>query len=149
MLVSKSFLVMFVALLGLGVLGGCQQSYSQEHLVGTWKGSGHTINSSGQSHTSKYLVLDVNDVGLVEGVSGWSLLEGPGGHVGDASADRSEERIIGTFVPSTGEVHLVETEENGYLHGTLLDEGRLQMVLVQPGKKPVASNFILVKVEED
>jgi len=52
-------------------------------------------------------------------------------------------------VPETGEIHLVETEENGYLHGTLIGQKRIRMVLVQPGEKPVASSFILVKAEAE
>jgi|GEM_PF-5311332 len=30
----------------------------------------------------------------------------------------------------------------------MLDQQRIQMVLVQPGEKPVASSFILIKVEK-
>ena len=131
------------------VLGGCQHTHSPEDLNGTWKGTGHTINSSGRSHTHKYLVLEVDENGLVDGTSGWRLREGPGGHSGDTKVTQSEERLVGTFVTETGEVHLVETEENGYLHGTLLGPQRLRMVLVQPGEKPVASSYILVKVAEE
>ena len=131
------------------LLAGCQSALSHEDLSGTWKGAGHTINSRGQSHTHKYLVLEVNENGLIEGSSGWELIEGPGGHDGDTPSRRSEERIIGVFVPDTGEIHLAEMEEHGRIHGTLLDERRIRMVLVQPGVKPVASTFILTKVEED
>lgn len=137
------------ALGGAVALGGCQQPHSHEHVTGTWEGTGHTINSSGRSHTNKYLVLEVDEQGLINGTSGWKLIEGPGGHDGDASSTQSEETLVGTFVPATGEIHLVETEENGYLHGTLLDQQRIRMVLVQPGEKHVASTFILTKVEED
>lgn len=63
-----------------------------------------------------------------------------------------EEPLVGTFVPETGEIHLVETEENeenGYVHGTLIDRHRMRMVLVQPGDKPVASSYVLVKVDSE
>ena len=55
-------------------------------------------------------------------------------------------------MPETGEIHLVETEENeenGYVHGTLIDRHRMRMVLVQPGDKPVASSYVLVKVDSE
>lgn len=143
------------SLIGLGLclapfgLGGCQQSMTHEDVTGTWKGTGHTINSRGRSHTTKFLVLEVDENGLIEGTSGWKLIDGTGGHDGDVPSTGSEERIIGAFIPATGEIHLVETEENGRLHGTLLDERRMRMVLVQPGSKPVASAFLLTKVVED
>jgi hypothetical protein len=149
MSILKPILILPATLWGALALGGYQQPHSHEHLNGTWKGTSHSINSSGRSHTTKYLVLEVDEQGLIEGTSGWSLLEGPGGHSGDASSTQSEEKIIGTFVPATGEIHLVETKENGYLHGTMLDQQRIQMMLVQPGEKPVASSFILIKVEEE
>lgn len=131
------------------VLGGCQHTHSHEDLNGTWKGTGHTINSAGRSKTNKYLVLEVDENGLIEGTAGWRLIEGAGGHSGDMKVNQSEERLVGTFVPETGEIHLVETEENGYLHGTLIGQKRIRMVLVQPGEKPVASSFILVKAEAE
>ena len=134
---------------GAFTLGGCQQSVSHEHLTGTWEGTGHTINSAGRSHTTKYLVLEVDERGLIEGTSGWKLIDGPGGHDRETASVGNEERIIGTFVPATGQIHLVETGEHGHLQGTLLDRSRIRMVLLQPGEKPVASTFILMKVEED
>lgn len=149
MSIPKPFLITPAVLWGALALGGCQQPHSHEHVTGTWEGTGHTINSSGRSHTNKYLVLEVDEQGLVKGTSGWKLIEGPGGHEGDTASTKSEETVVGTFVPATGEIHLVETEENGYLHGTLLDQQRIRMVLVQPGEKHVASTFILTKVEED
>lgn len=130
-------------------LGGCQQTTSHEDITGTWKGTGHTINSRGRSHTATFLVLEVDENGLIEGTSGWKLIDGTGGHDGDVPSTENEERIIGAFVPATGEVYLVETEENGRLHGTLLDERRMRVVLVQTGDKPVASAFVLTKVVED
>lgn len=143
--------VIAALVLCFGTLGvaGCGKSLTHSDVTGTWKGTGHTINSRGRSHTSKFLVLEVDENGLVEGTSGWELLEGPGGYDGDSPSVGSRERIIGTFVPSTGEIHLVETEENGQLHGVVLDERRIRVVLVQPGSKPVASAFILTKVPED
>lgn len=130
-------------------LGGCQKTISHEDVSGTWKGTGHTINSRGRSHTNKYLVLEVGEDGLIEGIYGWKLIEGKGGHDGDALSTGDEEKLIGAFVPSTGEIHLVETSENGKLHGTMLDARRLRVVLVQAGERPVASTFVLTKVEED
>lgn len=131
------------------LLGGCQHTHSHQDLNGTWKGTGHTINSAGRSKTNKYLVLEVDENGLIEGTAGWRLIEGAGGHSGDVKVKQSEERLVGTFVPETGEIHLVETEENGYVHGTLIDRQRMRMVLVQPGDKPVASSYILVKVDSE
>ncbi|MHC4247222.1 MAG: hypothetical protein ACYSUU_10515 [Planctomycetota bacterium] len=131
------------------LLGGCQHTHSHQDLNGTWKGTGHTINSAGRSETNKYLVLEVDENGLIEGVAGWRLIEGAGGHDGDVKVKQSEERLTGTLVPETGEIHLVETEENGYVHGTLIDRHRMRMVLVQPGDKPVASSCILVKVDSE
>ena len=149
MSISKPFMITSAVLWSALALGGCQQPHSHEQVTGTWEGTGHTINSSGRSQTNKYLVLEVDEQGLVKGTSGWKLIEGPGGHEGDTPSTQSEETLVGTFVPATGEIHLVETEENGYLHGTLLDQQRIRMVLVQPGEKHVASTFILTKVEED
>jgi hypothetical protein len=141
-------LALFV--IGSGIVGsGCQQTHSHEHVTGTWEGDGPTINSLGRSHTSKYLVLEVDENGLIEGTSGWKLNDGPGGHDGDEPSIGNEERVIGTFVPATGEIHLVETGENGHLRGTMLDRGRIRMVLLQPGEKPVASSFVLTRVEGD
>ena len=142
-------IAVFIICFGTVGLGGCQKSATHADVTGPWKGTGHTINSRGRSHTSKVLVLEVDGNGLIEGTSGWELLEGPGGHDGDTPSIGSEERIIGTFVPSTGEIHLVETRENGQLHGVFLDERRIRMVLVQPGPKPVASAFVLTKVSDD
>lgn len=101
------------------------------------------------AHTNKYLVLEVGEDGLIEGTSGWKLIEGEGGHDGEALSTGAEEKLIGAFVPSTGEIHLVEMSENGQIHGTMLDARRLRVVLVQPGEKPVASAYVLTKVEED
>ena len=81
------------------VLGGCQHTHSPEDLNGTWKGTGHTINSSGRSHTNKYLVLEVDAHGLVERTPGWRLREGPGGHSGDTKLNQSVRN--GSSAPSS------------------------------------------------
>jgi len=62
------------------LLGGCQHTHSHQDLNGAWRGTGHTINSAGRSETNKYLDLEVDENGLIEGVAGWRLLEGAGGH---------------------------------------------------------------------
>lgn len=91
----------------------------------------------------------MDENGLIEGGAGWRLIEGAGGHDGDVKVKKSAERLVGTFVPETGEIHLVETEGNGYVHGTLIDRHRMRMVLVQPGDKPFASSCILLKLDSE
>ena len=88
MSILKPILILPATLWGALALGGCQQPHSHEHLNGTWKGTSHSINSSGRSHTTKYLVLEVDEKGLIEGTSGWTLLEGPGGTEGVTPRER-------------------------------------------------------------
>ena len=70
-------------------------------------------------------------------------MTGSGGHDGDIPTVTESEEVIGVFDPDTGKIHLVEMREHGILTGQILDHDRIRMVLVQSGKKPVASTFIL------
>ena len=127
---------------------GCQPKYSHHEMTGTWRGTGHTINSRGKSLTQKFLVIEIDENGLVDGTSGWELVTGSGGHDGETPTVTASEEVIGVFDPQVGELHLVETREHGILNGTILDRDRIRMVLVQSGEKPVASTFILKRVDQ-
>ena len=127
---------------------GCQPKYSHHDMTGTWRGTGHTINSRGKSFTQKFLVIVIDENGLVDGTSGWELVTGSGGHDGETPTVTASEEIIGVFDPDTGKLHLVEMREHGILTGQILDHDRIRMVLVQSGKKPVASTFILDRVPD-
>ena len=127
---------------------GCQPHYAHDEFIGTWRGTGHTINSRGKSYTKKFIKIDIDENGLVEGRSGWELIDGSGGHDGQTPTVTASEEVIGVFDPQLGELNLVETREHGILKGTILDRDRIRMVLVQSGDKPVASTFILTRVNQ-
>ena len=61
MSILKPILILAATLWGALALGGCQQPHSHKDLSGTWKGTAHSINSSGRNHTKKYLVLEVDE----------------------------------------------------------------------------------------
>ena len=133
---------LLVATVIAGILG-CQPKYSHHEMTGTWRGTGHTINSRGKSLTEKFLVIEIDENGLVDGTAGWELVEGSGGHDGETPTVTASEEVIGVFDSDTGKLHLVEMREHGILTGQILDRDRIRMVLVQSGEKPVASTFIL------
>lgn len=129
-------------------LFGCQPKYSHHEMTGTWRGTGHTINSKGKSLTQKFLVIQIDEDGLVDGTSGWELVTGSGGYDGEIPTVSASEEVIGVFDSDTGTLHLVEMREHGILTGQILDHDRIRMVLVQSGEKPVASTFILNRAAE-
>lgn len=144
---------MYKPLLSLGIVtlitclsNGCQTHYAHDEFTGTWRGTGHTINSRGKQLTKKFISIEIDENGLVEGRSGWELVDGSGGHDGDTPTITASEEVIGVFDPEDGELNLVETREHGILRGTVLDRDRIKMVLVQSGEKPVASTFVLTRV---
>ena len=144
---ANTITALLAATLTAGLLG-CQKKYTHHDMTGTWRGSGHTINSRGKSFTHKVLVIEIDEDGLVEGTSGWELVNGRGGHDGELPAASDSEEVIGVFDSDSGKLHLVEMREHGILTGQVLDLDRIRMVLVQSGEKPVASTFILDRVDE-
>ncbi len=128
-----------VALGLLLALPACTTSFRTSDLDGTWIGRDHTINSRGQSVTSKEIVLQVDDNGLINGTTTWALIDGAGGNDGDAPVAGDTEDIIGVFDATSGEFYLVETEERGFWRGRMLSRDRIQAFLVQSGDRPVAA----------
>ena len=137
-----------LAAIAISMTAGCQQKVTHEHVTGTWRGPSHSINSRGKNQTHKVIVLTVDEDGLVEGTSGWELIDGPGGHNGTATSTGDTDQIIGVYDADSGRLHLVEMEEHGHLRGRIIDTTHIEMVLVQAGEKPVASKFTLTRDED-
>ncbi len=124
------------------------ETYKAADIEGSWQGEGHTINLRGKTLTKKKLLIEVDEQGLITGESGWELIDGAGGFQNDKPVKGDSEKLIGVFMPESGEIHLVEMAENGVLHGKLISEDQLRMVLTQPGEKPAASTYILNRVKK-
>ena len=127
------------------LLAGCSSGWTNEDLDGTWVGRDHTINSRGRSVTRKEIVLAVDRDGLIEGTTTWTLLDGEGGHAGDAPSRSDSEQVYGAFDSEDGTFYLVETEESGFWHGRLVAPDAIRCFLVQPGEKPVSAFVELTK----
>ena len=80
------------------------------------------------------------------GTTSWQLMDGAGGHDGDQVVDSHTEQIIGAFEPDAGTFYLVETEENGIIHGRFISDNEISVFLIQSGKKPVVSHIKLRKM---
>ena len=135
---------------GLGlivmVVAGCAKSYKPQALDGTWTGTDRCLNSLGPVETSKTWVFEVDEHGGITGTTSWQLMDGAGGHDGDQVVDSHTERIIGAFEPDAGTFYLVETEENGIIHGRFISDNEVSVFLIQSGKKPVVSHIKLRKM---
>ena len=131
-----------VLLAGL-TLTGCQQQHSHRDLQGTWTTHAQTMNSRGKNLTGKTLVIEIDSDGMINGTSGWALVDGEGGFAEDRPVKGDTEEIVGAFDEQSGMFYLVETEENGFLHGHLIDEDEILVFLVQPGEKHAVSTMRL------
>ena len=127
---------------------GCQKAYVNADLQGTWESQDHTLNSRGKTLTNKKLVLTVDEDSMVTGESGWVAVQGEGGHDGSRPAKKATENILGAFDPETGTFYLVETEENGFIHGKMIDHDEIKVFLVQTGVKPVVSSTRMSRVDK-
>ena len=123
-------------------------TYVAADIEGSWQGEGHTINSRGKNLTKKKLLIEVDEQGLITGESGWELVDGAGGFNENKPVTGDSEKLIGVFMPESGEIHLVEMAEHGVLHGKLISKDQLRMVLTQAGEKPAASTYVLTRVKK-
>ena len=141
---NKLTLPLFLLLAaGMIMLGGCQHTYKTSDLDGTWIGQDETINSRGISLTSKTVVLNVDDNGLIKGTTSWDLVNGDGGNHIDKKTNKDSEPVIGAFEPSTGRFYLAEMDEPGFWQGEMISKTKARCFLVQTGPKPVVSTIVL------
>lgn len=144
-------------LLATTLLAGCQhhhghhdhhEQHAHQALDGTWTTTSHTLNSRGTNHTEKTLTLTVDELGLISGTTGWRLISGEGGHDGEVPTASDTEEVLGSYDAASGVFYLVETEENGFVHGQVLENGELLIFHVQPGTKPVVSRSRMRKMKD-
>ena len=82
------------------------------------------------------LKLTVDSDGHIQGQKSWGLEEGHGYRASDGALTKSDtEDVIGII--QNCEIALAENLENGMHRGKLLADGSIQLIMIQPGSKPV------------
>lgn len=125
---------------------GCQQPDKLSSLSGVYESVRQVaINSSGPIYSMSRMTLSVNDEGHINAERAWSLAAGFGHKADGAKTKQDTELLIG--VVADCEFALAETEESGMYHGRLMDDGKIRLIQIQSGVKPVVIVEELGKVK--
>lgn len=122
---------------GQGMPEACQPSGDLATLSGTYAARDIGINSRGKHSGSSTLSLAVDRDGVITAERRWTSAV-HSGHTRDGAETRSDsERLIGIVDRHDCTISLVETAENGHYQGRLLADGSINLMLLQPGGRPV------------
>ena len=125
---------------------GCRQPEKLSLLSGVYESVEKVaINSSGPIYSTSRMTLSVNDEGHINAERAWSLAAGFGHKADGTQTKRDTELLIG--VVADCEFALAETEESGMYHGRLMDDGKIRLIQIQSGVKPVVIVEELGKVK--
>lgn len=106
-------------------------------LSGSYSSENIGINSNGKHQGTSKLMIEVDTDGVITGERSWeSTIHS--GHTKDGQITKSDsEKIIGVIDPYSCQIGMAEFEESGNYNGRLLNDGSIELVLVQSGERPV------------
>ena len=139
----------FLALIALSpapLLAGCHNQPVAADFTGAWTGQATTINASGSGESSQYWDLVADPSGRMTGNASYKISQDQaftGTNAEGKTVKSDTEQVIGIIDYDTGKFVLVETVENGTVHGELLPDGRIKIVRSQPGPDPAVIRTIL------
>ena len=134
---------------GTGLVTGCRQAPSTAaDFNGAWRGDAQFLNSTGQGNSVHEWSIDADPTGRMMVAVTWSMSADDNLHGYDFEGDEVKgdtEQLLGQIDYETGRFVAVETEESGTAFGELLPDGRIRVLLAQPGEKPVVLRTTLTR----
>ena len=137
-----------IALTIAPALVGCHSQPDAADFTGAWTGQATSINASGSGETSQYWDLVADPSGRMTGTATYRISSDQaftGTNASGKMVKSDSEQVIGMIDFDTGEFIMVETVENGTVHGELLSDGRIKLIRSQPGPNPVVIRTILTR----
>jgi len=134
--------------LGIGLATGCRQASTAADFNGAWRGDAQVLNSMGQGENVQEWSIDADPTGRMVVAVTWTRPADDDlqGHDARGNAvKRDAERMLGLIDFETSRFTAVETEESGTAFGELLPDGRIRVLLAQPGDKPVVLKTTLTR----
>ena len=136
------------ALASAPLLAGCHNQPSAADFTGAWTGQAAAINASGSGECSQYWDLVADPSGRMTGNASYKISEDQaftGTNAEGKTVKADTQQVIGMIDYETGKFIMVQTEENGTIHGELLSDGRIRIIRSQPGPNPVVIQTTLIR----
>lgn len=116
----------------------CKPPTNLSEISGLYSAKNIGINSIGKHIGISTLSIEVDNDGVISGTRSWESATNPG-HTEDGKLTKAQaERIIGVVDPFDCEIGLAEYNEPGSYRGRLMQDGSIDIILIQSGKRPVA-----------
>ena len=116
----------------------CELPNDLQSLSGTYTADNIGINKLGKHIGTTTLTITVDSDGVIEGSRSWrsSSHQGHTEHGETTSGDT--ESVIGVIHPETCDIGLAEFGETGTYRGRYLNNGAIDLLLIESGKAPLA-----------
>ena len=125
----------------------CKYPSDLTTLSGSYSSENIGINSNGKHRGTSKLMIKVDTDGVITGERSWeSTIHS--GHTNDGKATKSDtEQIIGIIDPYSCRIGMAEFNDSGNYTGQLLNDGSIELLLIQAGKRPVVIRNHYKKIE--
>ena len=116
----------------------CELPEDLRTISGTYTAENIGINKLGKHIGTTTLTITVDSDGVIEGSRSWrsSSHQGHTEHGETTSGDT--ESVIGVIHPETCDIGLAEFGETGTYRGQYLNNGAIDLLLIESGKAPLA-----------
>ena len=119
----------------------CNPPQNPSTLSGKYNSQMTAISEHGKKFGSSTLDLKVDESGIITGTYAWETSDGHGNDSTGKKVQEDSEAVIGVFDSRDCEIGLAETNESGSFRGRLLPDGKIDLILIEPGDHPVAKLF--------
>ena len=126
----------------------CNPPQDLSELSGKYISKMTAISEHGKKMGDSTIDIKVDKDGVIAGSYSWETSEGHGNDSTGEKVQTDSEKIIGVIDPRDCEVGLAETSESGSFRGRLLSDGKIELILIEPGEHPVAKLFSFEKFSE-
>ena len=126
----------------------CNPPANLADLSGKYTSEMIAISDHGKKTGSSTLDIKVDEIGVISGKYSWKASDGFGNKINGQKVQEDSENVIGVFDPRDCEIGLAETAENGSFRGRLLSDGKIDLILIEPGVHPAAKLFSFQKLSE-
>ena len=116
----------------------CKPPKNLSEISGLYSAENIGINSIGKHIGISTLSIEVDNDGVISGTRSWESAT-DSGHTEDGKLTKAHvEKVIGVVDPFDCEIGLADINEPGSYRGRLMQDGSIDIILIQSGKRPVA-----------